>query len=89
MDRLTEWLSVSIASGMADGKVFNVVAPEFGAVGDGVHNDTAAIRKALAAAAAAGGGIVLLPAPHTFLSGSLHMQNHTVFRVEVGVSSLI
>lgn len=48
---------------------------------DGVHNDTAAIRNALAAAGAAGGGLVLLPAPHTFLSGSLHMQNHTTFRV--------
>ena len=59
-----------------------------GAVGDGVHNDTGAIRAALAAARKAGGGIVLLPAPHTFLSGSLHMESHTIFRIEAGATLL-
>ena len=40
-------------------KIFNV--KEFGAKGDGVANDTAAIRAALAAAGLNGGGIVFLP----------------------------
>ena len=68
------------------GTVFNVL--EHGAKGDGISNDTAAIRASLAAAAKAGGGVVLLPAPHTFLSGSLHMQSHTIFRVEAGAMLL-
>eukprot|EP01047_Picozoa_sp_COSAG01_P054835 COSAG01_NODE_6041_length_3882_cov_27.246630_1_plen_294_part_00 len=66
--------------------VFNVL--KYGARGDGVSNDTAAIRAALSAAAAAGGGVVLLPSPHTFLSGTLHMQNHTIFRVAPGATLL-
>eukprot|EP01043_Picozoa_sp_COSAG02_P015888 COSAG02_NODE_687_length_18478_cov_23.093476_8_plen_471_part_00 len=66
--------------------VFNVL--KYGAVGDGIHNDTGAIRTALDAARMAGGGVVLLPAPHTFLSGSLHMQSHTIFRVEAGATLL-
>jgi polygalacturonase len=68
------------------GSIFNVLG--HGAVGDGVHNDTGAIRAALAAARKAGGGIVLLPAPHTFLSGSLHMESHTIFRIEAGATLL-
>ena len=60
----------------------------FGAKGDGASNDTSALRGALTAAGKAGGGIVLLPAPHTFLSGSLHMQSHTIFRVEAGATLL-
>ena len=42
-----------------DQKVFNVKT--YGAVGDGAHDDTVAIRKALSAAESAGGGIVYLP----------------------------
>lgn len=39
--------------------IFNVV--EFGAVGDGVTNDNAAVQAAIAAAKAAGGGVVYFP----------------------------
>lgn len=52
-----------------DGAVFNVKAPNFGAVGDGVTDDAAAIQDAIDACVAAGGGIVLLP-PGTYLLGA-------------------
>ena len=65
---------------------------DHGAVGDGVHNDTAAIRKALDLAEAhvgqGGSAVVLLPSPRVFLSGPLHMRSHTTFRVEVGATLL-
>jgi len=79
-------LSLTVSAADGTGGIFNVL--DHGAVGDSVTNDTAAIRGTLAAAAAAGGGVVLLPAPHTFLSGSLHMQSHTVFRIETGATLL-
>ena len=39
-----------------------------GARGDGLSNDTAAIREAIGLVAAAGGGTVILPSPGTFVS---------------------
>lgn len=45
--------------------VFNVKDPQFGAVGNGIADDTAAINAALSAANAVGGGIVEIP-PGTY-----------------------
>jgi len=45
---------------------------DYGAVGDGKTNDTAAVQKTIDTAAAAGGGTVLLPSPYTFLIGPIH-----------------
>ena len=61
---------------------------DFGAIGDGKHNDTAAIAAALDAAAASPGSLVLLDAPGIFLSGSQYMRSHTTFRVETGATLL-
>jgi hypothetical protein len=47
-----------------------VATTGYGAVGDGVHDDTANIQAALSAAGANGGGIVYLPAGHYRTSGT-------------------
>ena len=49
---------------MIDGAPVNVL--DFGAVGDGVTNDTAAIQAAIDAVAASGGGMVFLPKTSAF-----------------------
>lgn len=45
----------------AGGAIYNVMHPDFGAVGNGTTDDTAAIILAIAAAALDGGGIVFFP----------------------------
>jgi Pectate lyase superfamily protein len=47
-------------------------AKDFGAIGDGVADDTAAIQACIAALAAAGGGTVLLPRGIYKISGTLN-----------------
>ena len=69
------------------GTVFNAKAC-CGAVGDGKHNDTAAIAKAFGLARKAGGGVVLLPGPGVYLSGPQHMESHTIFRIAPGATLL-
>lgn len=51
------------------GVIFNVKDEEYGAVGDGVTDDTSAITAAITAADSAGGGAVFLPAG-TYLTSS-------------------
>jgi len=57
----------------AAGPGFNV--RDFGAVGDGKTDDTAAFQKALDAAAQAGGGIVHAPRGNYFFAGHLNVPN--------------
>ena len=74
-------LAAAVLVGGARGwATFNVV--DYGAVGDGVTSDTAAIRAALAAAAGAGGGSVLLPSGRVFLTGSVNLTSNIELRVE-------
>ncbi len=61
--------------------VFEVKA--FGAVGDGLVKDTAAIQNALDACAAAGGGTVYI-APGTYLCGSLHLRTGATVWLDAG-----
>ena len=63
--------------------VFEVKA--FGAVGDGLVKDTAAIQNALDACAAAGGGTVYI-APGTYLCGSLHLRTGVTLWLDAGAT---
>ena len=64
-------------------KILNV--KDFGAIGDGAANDTAAIQNALDSAEAAGGGIVTFP-PGVYLSGSVFIGNNTEFNLSKGAT---
>ena len=76
---LPRLLTLITATTAAAWPIYNVLS--FGAVGDGVTSDTAALRAALAAAASTSGGTVLLPAPHTFLTGALNLTDNVELRV--------
>jgi hypothetical protein len=56
----------------------SVSVKDFGAVGDGVTDDTAAIQAAITAVGIAGGGMVLFPAGTYKVSSSLNVSNQSV-----------
>ncbi|MBX7254816.1 MAG: glycoside hydrolase family 28 protein [Candidatus Hydrogenedentes bacterium] len=53
----------------------------FGAVGDGVAKDTAAVQKAIDACSAGGGGTVYF-APGSYLCGSLHLKSNVTLYLD-------
>lgn len=62
-----------------------VSVKDFGAVGDGVADDTDAIRKAIAAVAAAGGGEVRLPNGRYRITDTIRVPSFVVLRgISVG-----
>jgi len=63
------------------GSVYRVDA--FGAVGDGVTDDAAAIQKAIDACSEAGGGQVVFPAGKVFLSGPVELKSNVDYHLEV------
>ena len=70
-------------------QVFSVY--DYGAHGDGKHNDTSAIQATINAAAKAGGGVAYLPPNGTFLTGgglSLigHVYDGVTLRVDGAVT---
>ncbi len=68
---------------MENGSRFNVM--DYGAVGDGVTDDTLAVRAAMEASARADGkSTVLFPGGHTFRTGYVRIYSHTEVRLEPG-----
>jgi polygalacturonase len=60
-------------------------AQAYGATGDGVTDDTAAINMAIAACSAAGGGTVTF-APATYLVTSIHLMSNVKIALDAGVT---
>ncbi len=60
---------------------YNVL--DFGAVGDGVNNDTAAVQKAVDACGAAGGGVVTFPAGKYFM-GKVVLHSYVTISLDSG-----
>lgn len=65
-----------VSYSMIDGAVYSVV--DYGATGDGVTNDRAAIQAALDAAFAAGGGTVFMPTGTYKINRPLIVRSNTV-----------
>ena len=56
----------------------------FGAVGDGTHDDTAAIQAAIDTCCQNGGGRVTLPGGRVYRTGVLRLGSHMEFHLEAG-----
>lgn len=61
---------------------------DFGAVGDGVTPDTAAIQRAIDHCTSLGGGTVVCPAGYTFLIGTVQLKNHVTLQIDSGATLL-
>ncbi|MFG3155153.1 glycoside hydrolase family 28 protein [Streptomyces sp. NPDC048219] len=62
-----------------------VLITEHGAVGDGVHDCTEAVRSAVEACARAGGGRVVVP-PGEWLTGAVHLRDRIDLHLEEGAT---
>lgn len=88
MSQATELIAQQLGSAINNQRtwgtiIFNVKDPQYGAKGDGVTDDTAAIQAAINAAAAAGGGIVFFPAGIYLIYSKLTV-NKPIFLIGLG-----
>ncbi len=60
---------------------------QYGAAGDGIAKDTAAIQRAIDAAAQAGGGTVVVPAGR-YLSGTVRLRSYVTLHLDNGATLL-
>ena len=65
----------------------NVTVTDFGAKGDGVTLNTAALQRAIDACAESGGGEVIVP-PGRFLTGTLFLRSHVELVIQRGATIL-
>ena len=63
---------------------YNVL--DFGAKGDGITNDTAAIQATIDACASAGGGRVTFPGGHIYRSGALVLRSNLELHLQMGAT---
>lgn len=75
------------ALGATAAKVSTFNPLDFGVVGDGQTNNTAAFAKVMAAVAANGGGTVNVP-PGRYLTGAIHLVDNVNLHLEAGAELL-
>ena len=70
------WMAIAVSAQ----NIYDILT--FGAKGDGVTDDAAAIQKAIDRCSAEGGGVVLLPRNHVFLSGPVELKSNVELHLE-------
>ncbi|MBQ9645218.1 MAG: glycoside hydrolase family 28 protein [Prevotella sp.] len=87
MKRFLLALFVVCFSSLTQGQtVYNVM--DFGAQGDGINDDAAALQQAIDKCTREGGGRVLLPRGHTFLCGPVELKSNVELHLETTATLL-
>jgi polygalacturonase len=99
MKKLLLLAALAVAGGLGAGRLAAVPAlpsiplttyvatnAAFGALGDGVHDNTTNLQNAINAMSAIGGGTVELPGPGVYLCGPLTLQSKINLQVDAGAT---
>lgn len=74
------WIGCACQGPASKSHVYDITA--YGAQGDGIQDDAAAIQKAIDECSRAGGGVVRVPAGKTFLCGPFHLASNVELHLE-------